>query len=98
MLNTVGIDISKGKSAVAVLQSGEGVVRKPLNVKHSSRSLIELRNYILSLEGDTKAVLECTVRYHEPIIRCLSDSGILASAVNPHLIKKFGNNTIRKSI
>lgn len=96
MYNAVGIDVSKGKSTVAVLQPGGVIVRKPFDVEHSSSGLRELRNYILTLEGDTKAVLECTGRYHEPILQSLSDAGIFVTAVNPHLIKNFGNNSIRK--
>ena len=96
MYNAVGIDISKGKSTIAVLQPGGTVVRKPFDVKHSSSDLKSLVDYISSLEGDTKAVLECTGRYHEPVVRVLSAAGIFVSAVNPHLIRNFGNNTIRK--
>lgn len=96
MYNAVGIDVSKGKSTVAVLQPGGVIVRKPFDVEHSLSGLRELRNYIRTLEGDTKAVLECTGRYHEPILQSLSDAGIFVTAVNPHLIKNFGNNSIRK--
>lgn len=96
MYNAVGIDVSKGKSTIAVLQPGGVIIRKPFDVEHSCSGLKELKDYILSLDGDTKAVLECTGRYHEPILRCLSDAGIFVTAVNPHLIKNFGNNSIRK--
>lgn len=96
MYNAVGIDVSKGKSTVAVLQPGGTIVRKPFDVEHSISGLKELRDYILSLDGDTKAVLECTGRYHEPILHSLSNAGIFVTAVNPHLIKNFGNNSIRK--
>lgn len=96
MYNAVGIDVSKGKSTVAVLQPGGTVISKPFDVEHSSSCLRKLNEFILSLDGDTKAVLECTGRYHEPILRSLSGAGIFVTAVNPHLIKNFGNNTIRK--
>ena len=96
MYNAVGIDVSKDKSTVAILQPGGTVVRKPFNVAHSFGELKKLTDYILTLDGETKAVMECTGRYHEPILRALSDAGIFVSAVNPHLIKNFGNNTIRK--
>ena len=96
MYNAVGIDVSKGKSTIAVLQPGGKVVRKPFNVMHSSSDLKDLVDYISSLEGDTRAVMECTGRYHEPIVRTLSAAGIFASAVNPHLIQNFGTNTLRK--
>ena len=96
MYNAVGIDVSKGKSTVAVLQPGGTVVRKPFDVSHSSSGLKSLTEYIKTLDGETKAVMECTGRYHEPILHALEEAGIFVSAVNPHLIKNFSNNTIRK--
>ena len=39
MYNAVGIDASKEKSTVAVLQPGGTVTRKPFNVSHTSQSL-----------------------------------------------------------
>lgn len=38
MLNAVGIDVSKGKSPVAVLRHAGEVVRKPFDVKHTPLS------------------------------------------------------------
>lgn len=96
MLNAVGIDVSKGRSTVAVLRPGGTVFRKPFDVYHKQSDLKDLVTYIKSLDGDTKAVLECTGSYHRPIVEALHSSGVFVSAVNPHLIKNFGNNTIRK--
>ena len=96
MMNAVGIDVSKGRSTVAVLQPGGVTIRKPFLVHHTSGELNELSKYLESLEGDTKVVMECTGRYHEPILNALSKSGLFVSAVNPHLIKNYGNNTLRK--
>ena len=56
MYNAVGIDVSKGKSTVAVLQPGGTVVRKPFDVTHSSGELKSLTDYILTLGGETKVV------------------------------------------
>ena len=96
MLNAVGIDVSKGRSTVAVLQPGGVVIRKPFDVYHNQNDLNDLVTFIKSLDGDTKAVLECTGRYHLPIVETLHRADIFVSAVNPHLIRNFGNNTIRK--
>lgn len=96
MMNAVGIDVSKGKSTVTVLQPGGVFIHKPYDVSHKSSDLHRFTQYIGSLEGDTKAVLECTGRYHEPILHALSDAGVFVSAVNPHLIKNYGNNSLRK--
>lgn len=46
MLNAVGIDVSKGKSTVAVLRPAGEVVRKPFNVSHSVKELSELVSYV----------------------------------------------------
>ncbi len=97
MLNAVGIDVSKGRSTVAVLQPGGTVVRKPFTVIHSSCELKSLATYISSLSGETKVVMECTGRYHEPILKALNDAGLFVCAVNPHLIRDYnGNNSFRK--
>lgn len=96
MLNAVGIDVSKGRSTVAVLQPGGIVIHKPFDVKHTSTELHQLTTYLGSLEGDTRVVMESTGRYHEPILKALTKAGLFVSAVNPHLIRNYGNNTIRK--
>ena len=96
MLNAVGIDVSKGRSTVAVLQPGGVIVHKPFDVPHKSRDLHNLAQYLGSLEGDTRVVMESTGRYHEPIRNALSKAGLFVCTVNPHLIKNYGNNTIRK--
>ena len=96
MYNAVGIDVSKGKSTIAVLQPGGTVIRKPFDVSHTSQSLHELTDYLGSLDGSTKIVMECTGRYHEPVVKALSEAGLFVSVVNPHRIKNFGNNSLRK--
>ena len=96
MYNAVGIDVSKGKSTVAVLQPGGTVIRKTFDVSHTSQNLNELADYLSSLDGTTKIVMECTGRYHEPMVKALSEAGLFISIVIPHLIKNFGNNSLRK--
>ena len=96
MYNAVGIDVSKGKSTVAVLQPGGTVIRKPFDVSHTSQNLNELADYLSSLDGTTKIVMECTGRYHEPMVKALSEAGLFVSIVNPHLIKNFGNNSLAR--
>lgn len=46
--------------------------------------------------GETRAVIECTGRYHEPVVKSLSEAGIFISAVNPKLIKGQKQNTLLK--
>ena len=95
-MNAVGIDISKGKSMVAVVRPFGELVIKPYEVRHTSSELSELAKQLKSLEGETRVILEHTGRYYEPVAQMLHDAGIFVSAVNPLLIKEYGNNSLRK--
>lgn len=95
-MNAVGIDISKGKSMVSVLRPLGVVVAKPFEVGHTASELHTLADYLKSLDGETKIILEHTGRYYEPVAQALHDAGIFVSAVNPKLIKDYGNNSLRK--
>lgn len=95
-MNAVGIDVSKGKSMVSVLRPFGELVAKPYEVRHTSSELGELAKQLKSLEGETRVVLEHTGRYYEPVAQLLHDAGIFVSAVNPLLIKEYGNNSLRK--
>lgn len=95
-MNAVGIDVSKGKSMVSVVRPFGELVTKPYEVRHTASDLRELAGILKSLEGDTRVVLEHTGRYYEPVAQLLHDAGIFVSAVNPLLIKEYGNNSLRK--
>ena len=95
-MNAVGIDVSKGKSMVAVVRPFGELVAKPYEVRHTSSELSKLASSLKSLEGETRVVLEHTGRYYEPVAQMLHDAGIFVSAVNPLLIKEYGNNSLRK--
>lgn len=95
-MNAVGIDVSKGKSMVAVMRPFGEVVAKPFEIHHTASELNELVNYLKSLNGEVRVVLEYTGRYYLPIARYLHNAGIFVSAVHAKLIHDYGNNTIRK--
>lgn len=95
-MNGIGIDVSKRKSTVAIMQPGEKLFRKPFNVEHTTKELDELARYIKSMDGEVKVVMESTGRYHEPILKTLAKAGIFVSVVNAKLIKNAGNNSLRK--
>ncbi len=95
-MNAVGIDVSKGKSMVSVMRPLGEVVAKPFAVRHTGSELKELADYLKSLDGETRVVMEHTGRYYEPVAQFLHDAGLYVSAVNPKLIKDYGNNSLRK--
>lgn len=95
-MNAVGIDVSKGKSTVAVLRPFGEVVASPFNVAHTGSELKSLADFVKKLRGETKIVMEATGNYYEPIARYLHEQNIFVSVVNPVLISDFGGNTLRK--
>jgi len=95
-VNAAGIDVSKGKSMVSVMRPFGEVVAKPFTVRHTGSELKELADYLKSLDGETRIIMEHTGRYYEPVAQFLHDAGLYVSAVNPKLIKDYGNNSLRK--
>ncbi len=95
-MNAVGIDVSKGKSMIAVIRPFSEVVSSPFEIHHTSSEIDKLIDRLQSLDGETRIVMEHTGRYYEPIAHWLSNAGFFVSAVNPKLIKDFSNNSLRK--
>lgn len=96
-MNAVGVDVSKGKSMVVVRRPFNEIVAKPFEVRHTGSELKELADYLKSLDGETRVIMEHTGRYYESIAQRLHDAGLYVSAVNPKLIKDSGSaNTLRR--
>ena len=96
-MNAIGIDVSKGKSTVAVVRMYGEIVKKPFDVYHTKKGLEELVDIIKSLEGESKVVLESTGRYSDPVVKALCEAGIFVCVVNAKLIHDFGGDTIRRN-
>lgn len=95
-MNAVGIDVSKGKSMVAVLRPLGVTVAKPFEVSHTAAELGKLANFLKSIDGETRVVMEHTGRYYEPVAQMLHEHGMFVSAVNPLLIREYGGNSLRR--
>src|SRR5574344_1904077 len=95
-MNAAGIDVSSRKSTVAVLRPFGEVVQIPFDVRHSAEDLTALAQQLKAIEGETRVVMEHTGRYYESVAKVLHEAGLYVSAVNPLLIKEYGNNSLRK--
>ena len=96
-MNAVGIDVSKGRSTVAILRPMGEVVQMPEDVAHDAISLERLAYKILDLGDETKVLMEATGRYHEPIAAELHEHGIFVSVVNPLVIHNYStDSSVRK--
>ena len=95
-MNSVGIDISKGRSTVAVMRPFGEVVISPFKVRYTASELSELARQLKSLNGETRVVMEATGNYHAPVVKLLHDAGLYVSVVNAKLVHGYGNNDLRR--
>ena len=95
-MNAVGIDVSKGKSMVAILRPYGEIISTPFEIKHTSSDINALVEQIKSVEGESRIVMEHTGRYYEVLAHQLSQANLFVSTVNPKLIKDFDNDSLRK--
>ena len=53
-MNAVGIDVSKGKSMVAIMRPFGEIVSTPFEIKHTSSDINSLVKLIKSIEGESR--------------------------------------------
>lgn len=92
----VGIDVSKSKSTVAILCSTGEIIMKPSEFHHNEQDLNQLISILNSFSDDIRIVMEATGHYHYPILKKLLYAELFVTLVNPYLMKKYGDNEIRK--
>ena len=61
-MNAVGIDVSKGKSMVAIMRPFGEIVSAPFEIKHTASGINSLVELINSVEGESRIVMEHTGR------------------------------------
>ena len=57
-MNAVGIDVSKGKSMVAIMRPFGEIVSTPFEIKHTTSDINSLVELINSVEGESRIVME----------------------------------------
>ena len=96
-VNCVGIDVSKGKSTIAVMRPLGELVIQPFEVWHTDVELSKLSKLLGELSGETRVVMEATGNYHMPVASFLHNSGFYVSVVNAILVHGYGNNSLRRA-
>ena len=90
---SVGIDASKGKSTVCIINQYGEVLLSPKDYKHNKEDLTLLSKTIGVLTGneDVKIVMEATGIYHWPVLFSLK-SDYFVSVINPLKMKLFSKD------
>ena len=95
-MNSVGIDISKGRSTIAVMRPFGEVVISPFEVRHTGSELSKLARQLKSLDGETRVVMEATGNCHASVAKLLHNAGLYVSVVNAKLVHDYGNSELRR--
>lgn len=93
----VGIDVSKSKSTVAILDSYGTVLATPFNMAHTQPEMNALVSRLKELGEPVTILLEYTGHYHYPVLKKLQDEGFPVCVVNPYQMKKYGDVEIHKA-
>ena len=93
----VGIDISKGKSTVAILDGDDSIRAHPYEMNHWKAELDALIKYIKAVDDHPIILMEPTSHYHYPVLKAFLEADLSPSLVNPYLLKKYGDAELRKA-
>ena len=93
----VGIDVSKSKSTVAILDSYGTVQATPFNMAHTQPEMNALVSRLKAFDEPVTILLEYTGHYHYPVLKKLQEEGFPVCVVNPYQMKKYGDVEIRKA-
>lgn len=85
----VGIDVSKGKSTVCIMENMGDVLEKPFEVVHTQPALEELAEKIRSFNKPVRIVMEATGHYHLPVSMFLEEKGFWVCVENALVMKRF---------
>ena len=92
----VGVDVSKGKSMVAALTGDGELVIRPKEFAHNESEMTALIMRLQSYGAEIRIVLEATGHYHFALVKRFQLAGLFVSVVNPFLMKKYLDGSIRK--
>ena len=97
MFNSVGIDVSMGKSTIAIISTDGEVISEPFEIEHTKSGFNLVLEKIKDIPKDNvKFVMESTGNYCKSLLKIITDNGYFATVENPLTIKKYCDINIRK--
>ena len=97
MFYSVGIDVSMGKSTIAIISTDGEVISEPFEIEHTKSGFNLVLEKIKDIPKDNvKFVMESTGNYCKSLLKIIIDNGYFATVENPLTIKKYCDINIRK--
>ena len=93
----VGIDVSKSKSTVAILNSDGTTLVKPYTMLHTQADMCALVDYLRAFDEPITILMEYTGHYHYPVLKKLQQEGFPVCIINPYQMKKYADVEIHKA-
>lgn len=93
----VGIDVSKSKSAAAILNQDGTVHTKPFEFRHKRPEMKALIEYLKDQNQPVTILMENTGHYHYPVLKAFEDEGLSVCLINAYQMKKYGDTELRKA-
>ncbi len=93
----VGIDVSKSKSTVAILNSDGTTLVKPYTMLHTQADMCALADYLRVFDEPITILMEYTGHYHYPVLKKLQQEGFPVCIINPYQMKKYADVEIHKA-
>ena len=93
----VGIDVSKGKSTVAIITNEGEVIEKPFEIIHDQDGFQLLLSKVEKYDkNEIRFLMEATGHYHLPILNSLIEHGYFVCVENALVVKKYCDMDLRK--
>lgn len=97
MFYSIGIDVSMGKSTIAIISTDGEVISEPFEIEHTKSGFNLILEKIKNIPKDNvKFVMESTGNYCKSILKIIIDNGYFVTVENPLTIKKCCDINIRK--
>ena len=91
----VGVDVSKGKSTVAVIDKDGEILMRASEYEHTETGMTKLIQRLKMLKEEPRIVVENTGYYHWPLVNSLMDNGFFVCVVNSIIVSKFAKVQMR---
>ena len=97
MFYSVGIDVSMGKSTIAIISTDGEVISEPFEIEHTKSGFNLVLEKIKDIPKDNvRFAMESTGNYCKSLLKIIIDNGYFATVENPLTIKKYCDINIRK--
>lgn len=95
---SIGIDVSKGKSTIAIMDASEKLQEKVFEIQHNQCGVEHLKEHLNKyMDGEIRIIMEATSHYHFPLLFSLQESGYFVCVANALTIKKFCDEDLRRA-